>query len=166
MGFLDKIKKTIKGEDEKGKKSEKDIKKKVEPKKTDPPAGGKKDTKKTEGKKVIKKESASRRKAKDTKKKKIDGIAYRILVKPLITEKVTDLAVFSQYAFEVSIKANKIDIKKAIQEVYGVSPIAVNVINMRGKKVRSGKVSGMTKRWKKAIITLKKGEKIEVYKGV
>lgn len=164
MSFLDKIKKTIKGEDKKDKKPEKDIKKEVKKEKI----GKKKDTKKTGEKKVVKKEAVVKKeiKAKDAKKKKTDGIAYRILVKPLITEKVTDLAVFSQYAFEVSIKANKIDIKKAIQEVYGVMPIAVNVINMRGKKVRSGKVSGMTKRWKKAIITLEKGKKIEVYKGV
>ena len=161
MGFLDKIKKTIKGEDKKDKKQEKDIKKEVKKEKTEK----KKDMKKTEEKKVVKKE-AKEVKVKDAKKKKIDGIAYRILVKPLITEKVTDLAVFGQYAFAVSVNANKIDIKKAIQEVYGVMPIAVNVINMRGKKVRAGKVSGRTKRWKKAIITLKKGEKIEVYKGV
>ena len=158
MGFLDKIKKTIKGEDKKDSKPKKDIKKEVKKEKTDK----KKDIEKTEKKKVVKKEV----KAKDAKKKKIDGIAYRILVKPLITEKVTDLAVFGQYAFEVSINANKIDIKKAIQEVYGVMPVSVNIINMRGKKVRSGKVSGMTKRWKKAIITLEKGKKIEVYKGV
>ncbi|MEA2088793.1 MAG: 50S ribosomal protein L23 [Patescibacteria group bacterium] len=163
MSFLDKIKKTIKKEDKKDVKKESANwrKKKTEKKK---------DVKKTEQKKIVPLRQPAyggkEVKVKEAKKKKTDGIAYRILVKPLITEKVTDLAVFNQYAFAVSINANKIDIKKAIQEVYGVMPIAVNVINMRGKKVRSGKVSGRTKRWKKAIITLKKGEKIEVYKGV
>ena len=157
MVFLYKIKKTIICKDKEDKKPEKYIKKEKKDEK--------KDIKKIEQKKADKKE-VKEVKPKDAKKKKTDGIAYRILVKPLITEQVTDLAVFSQYAFEVSIKANKIDIKKAIQEVYGVMPVSVNIINMRGKKVRSGKVSGRTKRWKKAIITLKKGQKIEVYKGV
>ncbi|NCF75113.1 MAG: 50S ribosomal protein L23 [Xanthomonadaceae bacterium] len=159
MSFLDKIKKTIKGESKEDKKSERDIKKEV--KKGE--KGKKKDIKKIrEEKKAVKKEI----KARDVKKEKIKGIAYRILVRPLITEKITSLGVFNQYVFAVSTKANKIDIKKAIQEVYGIKPISVNIINMRGRKVRSGKVSGETKKWKKAIITLKKGEKIEVYKGV
>ena len=72
----------------------------------------------------------------------------------------------NKYLFEVSPKANKVEIKKAVQAVYGVSPVKVNIINLSGKKIRYGKVRGKTKDKKKAIITLKQGETIEVYEGV
>ncbi len=105
--------------------------------------------------------------AKESKKKKADTKeAYRILIKPLVTEKATDLANFNKYCFEVAKNANKIAIKKAIKSLYGVEPIDVNIINMRGKKVSYGRVSGKRKNWKKAIVTLKEGDKIEIYEGV
>jgi len=92
--------------------------------------------------------------------------AYRVLVKPLITEKGTYLASENKYIFEVAKDANKIEIKKAIEAVYNVSPIKVNIISVKGRKVRHGKVSGMTKDRKKAVVTLKSGESINVYEGV
>jgi large subunit ribosomal protein L23 len=92
--------------------------------------------------------------------------AYRILMKPLVTEKASVLAAENKYFFGVYPGANKIEIAKAIKEVYGVKPIDVNIINMRGKNVRSGKTAGKRKRWKKAIITLPKGTTIKVYEGV
>ena len=61
---------------------------------------------------------------------------------------------------------NKIDVKKAIRTIYEVDPIKVNILNLSGRKVRYGKTRGKTKRWKKAIVTLKKGDSIEVYEGV
>lgn len=91
------------------------------------------------------------------------AIAHEVLVKPLITEKASGLTAINQYAFAVAPRANKIEIKKAIEQLYGVSPIAVNVIRMRGKHVRYGRTQGRTKNWKKAIVTLKKGESIKVY---
>lgn len=95
-----------------------------------------------------------------------NGRAYRVLVRPLITEKVTNLAVENKYAFEVATDTNKIEVSRAIQEVYGVVPTDVNIVNVKGKKVRFGRKFGKRKDWKKAIITLKKGETIKVYEGV
>lgn len=144
MGILDKFKKKV-GKDE----IKKDEKKKIDNKKP-----------------IKEKKVKTAISIKKDRNKKITGNAYRVLVKPLITEKITDLGVFNKYGFVVANNANKIEIKKAIKEVYGVKPIAVNMINMKGKKVRSGRVSGKKKDWRKAIITLKKGEKIEIYQGV
>ncbi|MBT4277782.1 50S ribosomal protein L23 [Candidatus Falkowbacteria bacterium] len=154
MGIFDKIKKkVIKDEDKKIKKpssvkvvADKEIKKD--------------DVKKGQDKKVEKPKQDVKATVKGRK------IAYDVLVRPLITEKVTDMGAFNKYAFEISIKSNKQEVKKAVQEVYGVTPISVNIINTKGKKTRSGRRAGKRKDWKKAIITLKKGEKIEVYEGV
>lgn len=157
MGILDKIKNKV--TTEKKDDAVKDSGKKKVVKKTDD-AVKVDDTKKKEVKKEVKKTS----KSKDSKK--IKGSAYRVLVKPLITEKVTELGEFNKYGFEVSVNTNKTEVAKAIKEVYGVTPISVNIMNMRGKRVRFGRTMGKKKDWKKAIITLKKGEKIEVYQGV
>lgn len=107
-------------------------------------------------------------------KKKADGKAikggtdqaHKILVKPMITEKATALGALNKYVFEVNPKMNKVEIKKAIRSIYNVDPIAVNIANYSGKKVRFGRIKGQRKGWKKAIITLKAGDKIEVYEGV
>ena len=94
------------------------------------------------------------------------GTAYRILMRPVISEKATMANQENKYIFEVAIKANKIEIKKAIEEIYGVTPIAVNVMNKRGKFVRFGRKTGRTKDTKKAIVTLKKGDSITIYEGI
>ncbi len=94
------------------------------------------------------------------------GRAYEILLKPVVTEKATNLASENKYVFEVSPRANKIEIKKAVKNVYGVEPLRVNIIKVSGKEIRSGRISGRTKDWKKAIVTLKPGEQIEIYEGV
>ncbi len=93
-------------------------------------------------------------------------LAYRILVKPLITEKASDIGSLNKYIFAVSPKTNKVEIKKAIRSVYNVDPIKINISNFSGKKVRYGRIQGVTKGWKKAVVTLKPGDKIEVYEGV
>ncbi len=92
--------------------------------------------------------------------------AYKVLLRPLITEKATDLATMNKYCFEVSKRTNKIEIKKAIKSLYNVDPIDVNIIVNRGNSVRYGKITGKKKKWKKAIITLKQGDKIQLYEGV
>lgn len=94
------------------------------------------------------------------------GNAYKVLVRPLVTEKASIQGAEGKYFFEVGKQANKIEIAKAIQEVYGVKPISVNVIRMGGKNVKYGKKTGQRKDWKKAIITLAKGQTIKVYEGV
>ncbi len=92
--------------------------------------------------------------------------AYRVLVKPLVTEKATALGVNNKYVFIVNINTNKLEVAKAIYAVYGVKPIAVNIIKMTGKAVTRGKIKGKRKDFKKAIITLAKDQQIQVYEGV
>jgi len=95
------------------------------------------------------------------------GNSAKVLVRPVITEKVNDLSVYNQYVFEIYPRANKIEVKKAIKEVYGVEPIKVRVLNNIGRLVRSGR-NKMTRTggYKKAIVSLKPGDKIDVYEGV
>lgn len=120
---------------------------------------------KPEKEKQEKVEAVSRPKEKQVAKKEM-GKALGVLVKPLVTEKVSYLSQYGQYGFEVSSKANKIEIAKAVERAYGVKPVSINIIRVRGKNIRSGKTSGMTKKWKKAIVTLKPGDKIELHEGV
>ncbi len=106
---------------------------------------------------------------KSVKEKKSDSRykdAYRVLVKPLVTEKATDLGAQNKYVFMVDISANKLEVIKAIWAVYGVKPLAVNIIKMKGKTVRRGRIKGRRKDYKKAIVTLAKDQQIQVYEGV
>jgi len=106
-------------------------------------------------------------KAKKEKPKKEDtGDAYRVLIRPLITEKASSLGIYNQYVFSVAKHTNKIEVRKAIKKVYGVDPIKVNIINNQGRKVRYGRTEGRTKDWKKAVITLPAGQKIEIQEGL
>jgi len=86
----------------------------------------------------------------------------RILIKPLVTEKTTKGEEENKYVFEVAKSANKIEIKKAIFKLYGFKPTKVNIVKTKGKNVRYGKTQGTMKGIKKAIITLKKEEKIDI----
>ena len=89
-----------------------------------------------------------------------------ILVKPLITEKATNLSQLNQYVFEVSKSANKIQVAQAIEARYGVRPKKVNVLNNQGKVTRRGRTVGKTKDWKKAIVTMPQGQTIKVHEEV
>lgn len=110
------------------------------------------------------KKSSSAKKS-SAPKTKYDG-AHRVLVRPLITEKAANLGTLNKYAFVVSTSANKIEVSKAVSAVYGVSVADVNIIAMKGKKVSRGKIRGQRKDWKKAIVTLKAGDSIQLYEGV
>jgi large subunit ribosomal protein L23 len=91
----------------------------------------------------------------------------QIILKPLITEKN---AVMKEYlnkvVFEVVPDANKIEIKKAVEDAFGVTVEAVNVINMKGKAKRLGRHLGKRRDWKKAIVTLSEDSSIEFFEGV
>jgi large subunit ribosomal protein L23 len=108
------------------------------------------------------------------KKTKTDGAklykksnnAYHVLVKPLITEKAANFSALNKYIFEVDGNANKIEITHAINEIYGIKPIAVNIVNVMGKRIRTGRFFGQRKNWKKAIVTLPEGKTINIYEGV
>ena len=110
--------------------------------------------------------AAKTKNAKKGEKRETYGNAYRILIKPLVTEKVSNLGVLNKYVFAVARDANKIEVAKAIKEIYGIKPVGVNVINRLGKKARYGRIGGKRKDWKKAIVTLPKGETIKIYEGV
>lgn len=121
--------------------------------------------KKEEMKKIPIGKTEEKKSAKKISKSKFQ-ISHDILVKPLITEKISGMASMGKYAFAVSPDANKLSVKKAVAAVYGVNVADVRIINSIGKKVRYGRSSGQRKDWKKAIVTLRPGEKIEVYEGV
>jgi large subunit ribosomal protein L23 len=90
------------------------------------------------------------------------GEAWKVLKSPSITEKATDLVKQNQYAFKVWKNANKIEIGKAIEDIYGVDVMSVRIINIPSKKRRLGKTSGLKKGYKKAMVKIKGGQKIEV----
>ena len=92
--------------------------------------------------------------------------SHEILVRPIITEKNTFLNDQGKYTFEVLQTANKIEIKRAVEEVFKVKVTTVNTIKVPGKLRRMGRNSGMTRVWKKAVVTLAAGERIELFQGV
>jgi large subunit ribosomal protein L23 len=86
----------------------------------------------------------------------------KILKAPQITEKATLLAKKNQYVFKVWPRANKTEIKKAIKELYGVDVISVKIIRVPAKRRRLGGIRGWKKGYKKAIVKIKEGQKIEL----
>ena len=91
---------------------------------------------------------------------------YDVLVRPLITEKGTYLSGLNKYPFEVLRDANKLQIKEAVELAFNVRVSAVNTMIMHGKMRRVGKNQGLTKDWKKAVVTLEPGQSIELFEGV
>ena len=90
---------------------------------------------------------------------------YDVVIEPLITEKLSRAATeANQYGFRVHTQANKKEVKAAIEKIFGVHVESVNTINVSGKWRRVRHVPGQTAAWKKAIVTLKKGEKIDLTK--
>ena len=93
--------------------------------------------------------------------------AHKIIRRPLITEKSTlHKEMHNQLAFEVDRRANKIEIKKAVEKIFKVRVKDVRTMNYRGKQKRLGRTVGRRPHWKKAIVTLQPGEKIEFFEGV
>jgi large subunit ribosomal protein L23 len=86
---------------------------------------------------------------------------YKYLKSAHITEKASDLIKKNQYIFKIESRANKTEIKKAVEEIFKVNVTAVNIINIPAKKKRLGKISGWKKGYKKAVVIIKEGQKIE-----
>lgn len=94
-------------------------------------------------------------------------LAQEIIIKPIITERSMAGLQNGKYTFKVAKSANKIQIAKAVEEIFGVQVAKVNTMNVRGRSKRMGLHSGYTASWKKAIITLKEGSKtIEFFDGM
>ena len=92
---------------------------------------------------------------------------YEILRRPIVTEKSGFQSDnLHRYTFEVDVRANKHQIRDAVEQVFSVQVLAVNVINVRGKQRRWGRIVGRTKDWKKAIVTLAPGQSIQFFEGV
>jgi len=92
---------------------------------------------------------------------------YSILRAPLLTEKCHDMKEkHNQVAFRVDGRANKDTVKKAVETAFNVKVDRVNIMNVQGKKKRLGRNMGRRPDWKKAVVTLKPGEKIEIIEGV
>jgi large subunit ribosomal protein L23 len=93
--------------------------------------------------------------------------AYKIIKRPLITEKSTiQKEMDNQLAFEVDRRANKIEIKTAVERIFKVQVENVRTMNYQGKQKRLGRTVGRRPHWKKAVVTLKPGQKIEFFEGV
>ena len=88
--------------------------------------------------------------------------SYDVIKALIRTEKSTNLLPLNKYLFWVAKNANKIEVKKAVNDIYKVSATKVNVLSVKGKKKRLRYHEGMTSDWKKALVTLKSGDTIEV----
>lgn len=98
-------------------------------------------------------------------------MATEVLIRPIVTEKLTAMGdKLNRYGFIVVKRANKLEVKKAVEELYGVSVAAVNTVNYAGKlksrSTKSGVITGQKNSFKKAYISLAEGEKIDFYSNI
>ncbi|MEW6622244.1 MAG: 50S ribosomal protein L23 [Bacillota bacterium] len=91
---------------------------------------------------------------------------HDIIIKPVISERTTDLMAENKYTFIVDTKANKVEIANAVEKIFKVTVVSVNTLKDRGKLKRMGRFAGKTPDRKKAIVTLKEGDKIEIIEGL
>jgi large subunit ribosomal protein L23 len=90
---------------------------------------------------------------------------HQIIIRPLITEKNTNLMVYNKYSFEVLRESSKPEIKTAVETIFNVTVTKVHTMNVRGKLKRRGREVGYTREWKKAIVTLAPGDRIEIFES-
>ncbi len=91
---------------------------------------------------------------------------YDVIIRPLITEKATILAGESKYAFQIDRRANKPQVRQAVEIAFKVKVIKVNTMNVHGKRRRTGNRTTKAPDWKKAIVTLAEGDTIQIFEGV
>ena len=92
--------------------------------------------------------------------------SYKIILKPIVTEKATKLSEFNKVVFQVASKSNKNEVKSAVEKLFSVKVKSVNVINIKGKVKRFKGVLGKRNDIKKAVITLEEGNTIDISAGV
>ena len=90
----------------------------------------------------------------------------RVIVRPVVTEKTNDMGENDKYAFEVAVDANKNEVKQAVERFFGVKVLDVRTMNVKGKPKRLGRHMGRRKDWKKAIVTVQAGDKIDLFDTV
>jgi len=94
-------------------------------------------------------------------------INHEIIKRPLITEKTSiQKEMFNKVTFEVDRRANRIEIKKAIETIFNVRVAGVQTMQITGKTKQRGRITGKRRDWKKAIVTLMPGERIDFFEGV
>jgi len=91
--------------------------------------------------------------------------AHDVIIRPIVSEKSYDLMEQNRYTFEVDRRASKPQIAVAIEEIFGVTVAKVNTMNMSGKPRRLRYNKGLSRSWKKAIVTLKEGDTIDLFAG-
>jgi large subunit ribosomal protein L23 len=91
---------------------------------------------------------------------------FEVIRRPLVTEKNTALQARGKYGFEVLPGANKVQIKRAVEKAFKVTVTSVNVMTVRGREQRVGRQKVLANTWKKAVVTLKPGDKITIFEGV
>ena len=91
---------------------------------------------------------------------------FDVLIRPIITEKTTLLMQENKYTFQVPLTANKVEIRKAVESIFNVKVEKVATIRVLGKTKRMGRTMGKRSDYKKATVTLKAGETIELFEGV
>ncbi|MEK7665648.1 MAG: 50S ribosomal protein L23 [Patescibacteria group bacterium] len=115
--------------------------------------------KKEETKKVVPK--------KESKKiKLVREATTSVILQPLVTEKAARLSTLNTYVFRINRRATRVQVMEAFTDLYGVQPIRVNIINHRAEPVRFGRLTGKQTAWKKAMVTLPKGKKVQIYEGI
>lgn len=93
--------------------------------------------------------------------------AYQILKTPVVTEKSNfQKETLNQMSFEVDPRANRVEIKKAVEQIFNVKVKSVNTMHVRGKMKRRGRILGKQKDWKKAVVSLMPGHRINYFEGV
>ena len=95
--------------------------------------------------------------------KKDKRFSYEVVKEPHISEKSTNLGKESKYVFKIYNRSNKPEIKKAVEGIYGVDVLSVNIIKIPKKKRRLGRTEGFRKSYNKAVVTIKEGQKIELF---
>jgi large subunit ribosomal protein L23 len=94
-------------------------------------------------------------------------ITHEIIIRPLITEKTSiQKEMFNKVSFEVDRRANRIEIKQAIESIFNVRVASVKTMQITGKTKQRGRITGKRRDWKKAIVTMMPGERIDFFEGV
>jgi large subunit ribosomal protein L23 len=91
--------------------------------------------------------------------------ADEVILEPLLTEKSNGMREQQKYSFVVSPRANKIEVMKAVESLFNVTPLSCNIVSVKGKPKRVRYAMGKTSSWKKAVVTLKEGDTISIFEG-
>jgi len=127
-------------------------------------------SKKDEGEVKVKKTEAKKEKVEEKvgamASAKVAPSVSRLLIRPKVSEKAARLAEAGTYIFEVPLDAEKVSISKAVEAIYKVKVIGVQIARHAGKPVYRGRIPGRRQAWKKAMVTLAKGQTLSLYEGV